>query len=1082
MPTREELVLYRVRADDQASSVFDRIRARMAAMGFQARATGSETSRGMGEADRAARDAARGVGASIGDISNSFNTFNTVIGGVAPTVSASVMGMVAKIGLLGAGAAASSAVAGLALGGLPLIFGAVGGMLVKSAMSTNAQLQKQFSDAGNSIKNTMLKSAMPMVLGIRNIAQDTADAFKDMAPDLHQAFATAAPQVETFASGLLAMVQNILPGMNAALKVAMPAVNALAGGLASIGTGLGGFFQNLSAGVQGGAAGLGSLLGLVAQLLPMLGTGLAAIAGPASQALGVLTQFVLKLLGAVGSGLKPVLDALLPVFGQLLTALMPLLPAIGQLIGAFGPVIADIGSQLVPIFQQLVGVFVKLLPSVIPLIDPLLNLVSPIVTMIGPILQLAGAFGQALLPVIGQLIPVAQNLQNVLSGAIGDALLSIGQAIIPLLPIIGQLVVVVGGALVQALQILMPPLATLIQAGLGLLLKAIAPILPMLGQILAPLLVSVAQLLAALLTALMPLLQPLMQLAGFILKQVAEAFVDVSGKVSTMISWLAEHLAPAIKATAQWFTWLWQQVIVPAWNGIVAAARVAWDWLNTWVFQPIVVAVKMMAGVYIWFWQNVIVPVWNGIMQVVGAAWSWLDANVFRPIGDKLQFLGKMWNWYWQNVIVPVWDGIQKAIGAVWDWLVHNVFDPIGHFIDAMVKSFQNGGDQIGKAWDAIRDAAKEPVKFIIDTVYNNGIRAVWNDVASLVGVGQLPALTFATGGTVPGYSPGNDVVSALLSPGEGILVPQAVRMLGGAAGIDALNRGARGAGSAHFADGGIVGSIGDFLGSIGNAFKNIALGGVRAAADPFVRGFEGWADGTLGSKGFGGLLDHGVHTIGDDILSFLGGKDKTAAASGVASPGAVSGSLAGWVAAAMSAVGVSGADWVNGLETIAMHESGGNPNAENDWDSNAAAGDPSRGLMQTIMSTFNAYRLGSLSSNIFDPVSNIAAGIRYIQSRYGGIGSVPGLVSMAHGGGYVGYDSGGWLEPGLTLAYNGTGRREAITSPSGAGPHGGGGGVVIDLRGSHFMSDHDIQLLIDRIGRELATWVLPSAGVQIRR
>jgi hypothetical protein len=37
----------------------------------------------------------------------------------------------------------------------------------------------------------------------------------------------------------------------------------------------------------------------------------------------------------------------------------------------------------------------------------------------------------------------------------------------------------------------------------------------------------------------------------------------------------------------------------------------------------------------------------------------------------------------------------------------------------------------------------------------------------------------FAKGGIVPGYAPGVDRVPAMLSPGEGILVPEAVRMLG---------------------------------------------------------------------------------------------------------------------------------------------------------------------------------------------------------------------------------------------------------------------------------------------------------------
>jgi SLT domain-containing protein len=69
--------------------------------------------------------------------------------------------------------------------------------------------------------------------------------------------------------------------------------------------------------------------------------------------------------------------------------------------------------------------------------------------------------------------------------------------------------------------------------------------------------------------------------------------------------------------------------------------------------------------------------------------------------------------------------------------------------------------------------------------------------------------------------------------------------------------------------------------------------------------------------------------------------------------------------------------------------ESGGNPMAINNWDSNAAMGQASRGLMQVIPSTFAAYRDPSLSNNIFDPMANMVAAARYIKARYGG--NVPG-------------------------------------------------------------------------------------------
>jgi SLT domain-containing protein len=88
---------------------------------------------------------------------------------------------------------------------------------------------------------------------------------------------------------------------------------------------------------------------------------------------------------------------------------------------------------------------------------------------------------------------------------------------------------------------------------------------------------------------------------------------------------------------------------------------------------------------------------------------------------------------------------------------------------------------------------------------------------------------------------------------------------------------------------------------------------------------------------------------------------------------------------------------------TIIQHESGGNPNAINLWDSNAQAGHPSKGLMQCIDSTFNSHSVPG-HTNIYNPVDNIVAGVRYALSRYGSIQNVPGIVAVSHGGHYVGY------------------------------------------------------------------------------
>lgn len=71
-------------------------------------------------------------------------------------------------------------------------------------------------------------------------------------------------------------------------------------------------------------------------------------------------------------------------------------------------------------------------------------------------------------------------------------------------------------------------------------------------------------------------------------------------------------------------------------------------------------------------------------------------------------------------------------------------------------------------------------------------------------------------------------------------------------------------------------------------------------------------------------------------------------------------------------------------VNKIVTRESSWNPNITNKTDINAQNGHPSTGLMQTIPSTFRQYALKGFDSNIHDPLSNLIAGIRYAQDRYG--------------------------------------------------------------------------------------------------
>jgi soluble lytic murein transglycosylase-like protein len=114
-------------------------------------------------------------------------------------------------------------------------------------------------------------------------------------------------------------------------------------------------------------------------------------------------------------------------------------------------------------------------------------------------------------------------------------------------------------------------------------------------------------------------------------------------------------------------------------------------------------------------------------------------------------------------------------------------------------------------------------------------------------------------------------------------------------------------------------------------------------------------------------------------------------------------GGVDGWIAQALQVLELP-QSLAPAVKRIVMKESGGNPRAINNWDSNARRGTPSQGLMQTIPSTYKHYVHPDLKNRpITDPVANITAGVRYMIDNYG-------MKTLAAGGrtnsagNYVGY------------------------------------------------------------------------------
>lgn len=112
--------------------------------------------------------------------------------------------------------------------------------------------------------------------------------------------------------------------------------------------------------------------------------------------------------------------------------------------------------------------------------------------------------------------------------------------------------------------------------------------------------------------------------------------------------------------------------------------------------------------------------------------------------------------------------------------------------------------------------------------------------------------------------------------------------------------------------------------------------------------------------------------------------------------------------------------------------ESSGNPNTINNWDINAINGTPSKGLLQVIDPTFQTYKRPGYN-DIWDPLSNMLASIRYVKARYG-------TITAGYRG--VGYENGGFIthEHQATV---GEGNQPEVVIPLSSGKRPRGKGLL---------------------------------------
>ena len=282
-------------------------------------------------------------------------------------------------------------------------------------------------------------------------------------------------------------------------------------------------------------------------------------------------------------------------------------------------------------------------------------------------------------------------------------------------------------------------------------------------------------------------------------------------------------------------------------------------------------------------WGSDIQTSWNNTWTWIGFMWDTFSANLKFAWDNFWGQIKLGWDTFWANIsagwrllwgttIPTAWNNFTSWLGAGWN----GFWGGLGNGLQSMVNWF-------GQIWNTLQNKFRDPINWVIQSVYNDGIRRLWNDyVAKPFGwtqlgsaplIGSAPsqqsasgggrgALKYARGGTLPGFSPGVDNhhfvdqngIQLDLGGGEGILVPEAVREIGGPAQIDKINRSAR----YGFADGGV------FANAPKSTFgQRAGRGGVWEVAgdlwDKFQSFFKnpiGWITNTLMGGGVRSIIE----------------------------------------------------------------------------------------------------------------------------------------------------------------------------------------------------------------------------------
>lgn len=133
------------------------------------------------------------------------------------------------------------------------------------------------------------------------------------------------------------------------------------------------------------------------------------------------------------------------------------------------------------------------------------------------------------------------------------------------------------------------------------------------------------------------------------------------------------------------------------------------------------------------------------------------------------------------------WDRLSQGMASTLESGIRPVFDEMTLMLQALEDSFTKTVDNVGTTWDKIKEKTAAPGRFVINDVYNDGIRGAWNQFNKFLDLDELPEFKakFAAGGGVFGPGTGtSDSIPAMLSRGEHVITAKEVQAAGGHAAV----------------------------------------------------------------------------------------------------------------------------------------------------------------------------------------------------------------------------------------------------------------------------------------------------------